>query len=791
LSQKELGDTGTRAPLVDDAMSLARARRDATKTVARACRVASSRVASTSTSSEDAMRLGSNGNAARVRAMDEASAARFRTFAINMARKRIGMMTTYDSATEEALRRALRDAFGADGGVRVGRRARRRFDALREAMRRSSGGRAVIGDETNVRGILESGDGARGRLEAGETRDVIVASAWDDDIEWGARLSKRKLRRVESSLAMNSASKDGDVAKPIEAPRYDELDAAVYAVMRSPMTMGALKRIFYETRDRLGDEFRPKSVLDFGSGPVPTTLFAVRAVFGEHVGAYGAKEARRDGDINVAFVDSNPGMMRFARRVAGYAKNIEEERRAAEALERLSLESATSEEGEEEDDEETDEDAFERFVKEVEVDENGDEMLKLDFSDFEARDEKPSTRPASALRLKTPHPWHESEGIRTSASLRGANRRGGFDVVVSSYALGEIPDAHVTNARGRVVRHQRQRDVVIRQLWDKVAPGGILVIAEPGTPKGSLLVRRARAMILEVARRDMEQNARRLEIEPKDDDIDAYIVAPCQHDKPCPLKDSHSEDGFSTWCHFPQRTARSAYVREMKHGSRPYQDEKFSYVVVRKMPRAVARDRAHRAAQSAHDRRDSGEYDADADEDELHDAIARDSADDWSRVIRQPMKRKGHVVFELCTPEGEIERATVAKSHGRPELIGRDGYKYARKLRWGDLWPFANRTVIKPGDQRAFELEAARFEFEYFRELASRLPDGVDPGVVDRLLFPAAARAETETDIDDDVDEIDILADDDVDDDDDLDFDLLHRLTADDDHAPPPGGRRA
>jgi hypothetical protein len=231
----------------------------------------------------------------------------------------------------------------------------------------------------------------------------------------------------------------------------------------------------------------------------------------------------------------------------------------------------------------------------------------------------------------------------------------------------------------------------------------------------------------------------------------------------------------------------------MKHGSRPYQDEKFSYVVVRKMPRAVARDRAHRAAQSAHDRRDSGEYDADADEDELHDAIARDSADDWSRVIRQPMKRKGHVVFELCTPEGEIERATVAKSHGRPELIGRDGYKYARKLRWGDLWPFANRTVIKPGDQRAFELEAARFEFEYFRELASRLPDGVDPGVVDRLLFPAQAEtdARAETDVDDDVDEIDILADDDVDDDDDLDFDLLHRLTADDDDAPPPGGRRA
>ena len=143
------------------------------------------------------------------------------------------------------------------------------------------------------------------------------------------------------------------------------------------------------------------------------------------------------------------------------------------------------------------------------------------------------------------------------------------------------------------------------------------------------------------------------------------------------------------------------------------------------------------------------------------------------------MKRKGHVVFELCTPEGEIERATVAKSHGRPELIGRDGYKYARKLRWGDLWPFANRTVIKPGDQRAFELEAARFEFEYFRELASRLPNDVTDDVDVRRL-PA-----------EDDDEVDILADDGPDDLHDLDLDLLERLTADerdvtDDDRPPP-----
>ena len=138
--------------------------------------------------------------AARVRAMDDESAARFRTVALNWARKRIGMMMTYDSATEEALRRALRDAFGADEGVRVGRRAKKRFDALREAMRRSSGGRAVIGNETNMGGILESGERTRGRLAASETRDAIVASAWDDDIEWARAAEQTEIttRGVES-----------------------------------------------------------------------------------------------------------------------------------------------------------------------------------------------------------------------------------------------------------------------------------------------------------------------------------------------------------------------------------------------------------------------------------------------------------------------------------------------------------------------------------------------------------------------------------------------------------------
>ena len=637
---------------------------------------------------------------------------------LRLARQHVGEMDTFDVDVERALRRATRDVFDAsNGGVRVGRRVGSRAERLLKAIRARSGGYVMANGEDG----LEPPRRALERSSSSSSADDNVVAAWDDDITWGARLSRRKLRRVETSLLASSsaaAAKENVNSNSGTSLVLEERDAAVYAVMRSPMKMAALKRIFYETRDRIGDGFKPKSVLDFGSGPVPTTMMALRDVFGfdANAGATadGQDPRRRpragDAELRVAFVDGNPEMMRFARRVVGYAEREREDReeKARITAEFAALESSPGDS------------AFDDFADDT-VAEDGDGIMRLDFTDFEATDEKPSTRPASAFRLKVPHPWHEAEGVRTTATLRGANRRGGFDVVVCSYALGESFDG---------MSSQRSRDVTVRQLWERVAPGGILVISEPGTPKGSLIVRRARHLVLEVARREMEQNARRLQAEPDDADVQAYVVAPCQHDKACPVKDEHREDGFSTWCHFPQRALRSSYYREIKQSAKPYQDEKFSYVVLRKLTRAQARQEAElatkRAARrrrtpnaTANDNADDDEHDDDDEHEEaFHAHVARESSEDWSRVIRHPHKRKGHVVVELCTSRGELERATIAKSHGQGDwAIGADGYKFARKLRWGDLWPYANKTTIAPGDQKHFMLEAAAFEEKYLADL--------------------------------------------------------------------------
>ena len=105
-------------------------------------------------------------------------------------------------------------------------------------------------------------------------------------------------------------------------------------------------------------------------------------------------------------------------------------------------------------------------------------------------------------------------------------------------------------------------------------------------------------------------------------------LAPCPHDLGCPLPDGD-------WCHFAVRLPRSRTHRLAKGAERGYEDEKLSYAVL---------------CRSTGERR-------------------------GSRVIRQPDRRPGHIVLELCTPSG-LERRTVSRRDG-------DAYRAAKKVGWG------------------------------------------------------------------------------------------------------------
>lgn len=177
------------------------------------------------------------------------------------------------------------------------------------------------------------------------------------------------------------------------------------------------------------------------------------------------------------------------------------------------------------------------------------------------------------------------------------------DLVTVSYVLNELaaPDRAV--------------------LVDAAASAAqAVVIVEPGTPDGYARVIEARDRLIAAGFR---------------------VAAPCPHSAACPIVPG------TDWCHFSARVSRSSLHRQVKGGSLPYEDEKFSYVAAARFPVSPVP----------------------------------------SRVVRRPQIRKGQVLLDLCEAEERLSRTTVTKKHG-------DLYRAARDADWGDAWPCGPVSVV-------------------------------------------------------------------------------------------------
>jgi len=114
------------------------------------------------------------------------------------------------------------------------------------------------------------------------------------------------------------------------------------------------------------------------------------------------------------------------------------------------------------------------------------------------------------------------------------------ELVISSYVLNELDKASQLKAA--------------EKLWQ--ATEEKLIIIEPGTPTGFEIICQIRSHLIEQG---------------------AFVAAPCPHDKECPLQ---KDD----WCHFTCRLARSQIHKILKGGDAPYEDEKFSYLILSHKP---------------------------------------------------------------------------------------------------------------------------------------------------------------------------------------------------------------
>ena len=166
------------------------------------------------------------------------------------------------------------------------------------------------------------------------------------------------------------------------------------------------------------------------------------------------------------------------------------------------------------------------------------------------------------------------------------------DLVVASYLIGELGEA--------------DRKSLADALWTKTRD--TLLVVEPGTPAGYARILALRAQLIAAG---------------------AHVAAPCPHGHTCPLTPPD-------WCHFSQRLARSRAHMQMKGAEVPFEDERFSYVVLTRQP----------------------------------------NTRQFSRVLAQPAVGKAEISAKLCTPDG----VTIAKVPRRDK----PAYASARHWRWGD-----------------------------------------------------------------------------------------------------------
>lgn len=179
-----------------------------------------------------------------------------------------------------------------------------------------------------------------------------------------------------------------------------------------------------------------------------------------------------------------------------------------------------------------------------------------------------------------------------------------YDLVIIGHALNEMDEP--------------LRRAVVSYAWERCS--GLLLIVEPGTSAAFPLVKSMREYLLTLG---------------------AKTIAPCAHDRECPL--------VGDWCHFPQRLNRPAFQRRAKAGSAGWEESKFSYA-----------------------------------------AMARFSPDEaiWGRLIHQPNLQKGRVELTVSSREGIVHPQALKRNKAQ--------YRLLSDYNWGDV---IEQPIVPPAPE--------------------------------------------------------------------------------------------
>lgn len=283
-----------------------------------------------------------------------------------------------------------------------------------------------------------------------------------------------------------------------------------------------------------------------------------------------------------------------------------------------------------------------------------------------------------------------------------------YDIIIAPYTLWPLKEDYMRKSQ-------------VQNFWSLLDPrGGVLILLEKGVARGFELIAGARDTLLKhhIASPGSETIPEARIDEPV---VSAnrfgsrketgMIVAPCTNHGKCPMYTMPGRSqGRKDFCHFSQRFVRPPYLQRILDArDRNHEDVQFSYVALRRgqderqrlgftqgeETTAAAFDgleSAYHAGPSTSRRaRPSSFRSASRTKDRQSNADEEPITPNpltFPRTLLSPIKRKGHIILDVCTPSATVERWTVPKSWGK------QAYRDARKSNWGDLWALGAKTRV-------------------------------------------------------------------------------------------------
>eukprot|EP00890_Picochlorum_soloecismus_P002118 jgi/Picsp_1/2907/NSC_01132-R1_ribosomal small subunit rsm22 len=307
---------------------------------------------------------------------------------------------------------------------------------------------------------------------------------------------------------------------------------------------------------------------------------------------------------------------------------------------------------------------------------------------------------ASASRVKMDcNPANVQISWRPFLPRKSASYTQKYDLVVAAYVLSELRDD--------VHRHQ-----VLNKLLH--ATKDYLVLMEHGTPYGFSLIESSKQHLLKVAGKLGWA---------------VHVMAPCPHDGKCPLV------GARSWCHFVQKFERTEEQRiavKSLTGKAPRgtQSEKFSYVILARGKRKHRTTNAnaqqkilsllHGFDQKSLEIAKEKEFDLEARINQTDVHTNSNPFNSWSipasRVLKPPLKRKGHVMIDICSAldesgafmggkSGTILRQIISKGKSRDVWGHEKMYRHARNAQWGQVWPLLYQISVPASESQLLQEE--------------------------------------------------------------------------------------